>query len=127
MDASVQVSRHALTRAFCTNTYQSADGLAWVEASATSGVANMTLYPAKGLAVTDAGCLVTIADGPVVNTVMYSVDAGRSWRSSPNTLVLPGFTALTYPKMIASPTGFWAMNSGTSRWSENAGLAPALA
>lgn len=105
------------------HTWQSQDGATWNEVGTPLASFNGAV---RGLAVTAAGCLCLIADDGTANYTAYSVDGGVTWRWSQNTLAEPGFTALTYPRIYASPVGFWSMNSGTSRFSHTSGLGPIL-
>ena len=104
-------------------TYNSVDGVTWSQVGAFSSSSGW----ARGLGATAAGCLVALWGDPATSgdRVIYSTDAGATWHPTSVLLANPGST-ITQPKVIASSTGFWAMNNAGSRFSENSGLSPAL-
>ena len=106
-----------------THTFISADGVAWTEQG--TGLAYLG-GGCRGLGVTGGGCLVTVVEDSLGDHAIASVDAGATWHATSNLLPPAGFATLSNPRVVASPMGFFSMNSGFARLSHNAGLGPAL-
>ena len=106
-------------------TFTSADAVTWTQVNSFASSAGL---PSKSIAATSTGCLAALWGDPATSgdRVIYSTDAGATWHASSALLATPGFSPLTQPRIVASPTGFWAFNGINSRFSHTVGLSTGL-
>lgn len=103
-----------------TRFYSSPDGLAWTLVSGPFAGFGLA---ATSVAATSEGILAAILSDASNNCfAVYSVNQAASWNYAPMRLAAPGFGVnFMFPKVVASPTGFCALNDEALRFSACAG------